>query len=159
MSAPTKLMLPTPKMLGQQLVGSARIDKPLALSLPAVKGVDGAALAAEAQVGYFLYRMGPAGEELWNEATQAWQANPGEDALGQGVAPVLMSNTGDSGWTAALNPTTLLDATGAPRFTTAPPTQYFMRVLVSVGNPATTSRKCPDRTARLRHWRSTLVRV
>lgn len=136
MSAPTVLMLPAPKMTGQTLAGSTRIDQPLVLSLAAVKGPDGAALAADARVGYFLYRLGDQGEELWNDAAQAWASNPGDEALGQTVVPLPMAPAGVAGWTASLNPTTLQDASGAPRFCTTPPTQYFIRALVTVGNPA-----------------------
>ena len=137
MSAITKLSVPAPKIAGQQLAGNTRIDKALTLSLVEVKGSDGSALTGDVQAGYFLYRIGPAGEELWNDATRTWQTNPGEDALGNTLAATHMSNLGTAGWVATLNPSTLLDASGVPRFTTLPPTQYFIRVLVTAGQPAT----------------------
>ena len=140
MNAPAKLTLPAPKLVGLALAGvagSTRIDKALQISLPLVKGADGLALPAEAKVGYFLYRLNDQGEQLWNEAALAWQANPGEDALGVSVMPVVMSNVGAAGWQASLNPPALTDASGAPRFTTTPPTQYFVRVLIKVGQATT----------------------
>lgn len=137
MSAPTVLKVPVPKMAGQQMAGNTRIDKALALTVAEVKGADGATLTGDVQAGYFLYRIGPVGEDLWNDVTQTWQANPGEDALGKTLAAVLMTNLGAAGWSASLNPATLFEASGTPRFSTRPPTQYFIRVLLTVGQPIT----------------------
>lgn len=133
-TAPAALTVPAPTLTGVKFAGGTRFDKPLALDLGPVQGPDGAALDGGARVAYFLYRVNAAGEFIWNNAAQAWQTNPGEDALGHSISPTPMSPAAP-GWTATLNAGTLRDATGAPRFTVAPPTQYFIRVLVTAGDP------------------------
>ena len=58
--------------------GPPQLEQPVEVRLPAIRYSDGAeALEADAEkVGAYVYRLGPGGEELWNETEQRWTEVP-----------------------------------------------------------------------------------
>jgi hypothetical protein len=75
----TPLDLPVPQ-LSWKPAGAPQIEQPVELRLPAIVYPDGVeALEADAQqVGAYVYRLGAAGEEFWNEAEQRWAQAPSD---------------------------------------------------------------------------------
>jgi hypothetical protein len=69
----TPLTVPPPE-LSWKPPGPPQIEQPVELKLPALRFEDGieAAEADMQKVGAYVYRYGPAGEELWNETEQRW---------------------------------------------------------------------------------------
>ena len=81
------LALPVPELAWKPPGGAPQIQQPVDLRLPALVFPDGAeASEADAQiVGAYVYRLGVAGEELWNETEKRWTEVPAEP----GAAPPL----------------------------------------------------------------------
>ena len=114
------LELPVPALAWAPPGGAPQIEQPVALKLPAIVFPDGAeATEADAQkVGAFVYRQSSAGEEIWNEAEQAWTHVPAE--LGA-LAPVAFSyKAGDPfPWQGMLVAIGMKDKDGQDRFAPA----------------------------------------
>ena len=74
------LGVPVPELAWKPPGGAPQIAQPVDLKLPALQFPDGAeATEADAQiVGAYVYRLGVAGEELWNETEQRWTEVPAE---------------------------------------------------------------------------------
>jgi len=62
--------------------GAPQIEQPVEVKLPAIHFEDGIEAAdADAQkVGAYVYRLGSAGEEFWNETEQRWAGVPADPA-------------------------------------------------------------------------------
>lgn len=74
------LGVPVPELAWKPPGGAPQIQQPVDLRLPALQFPDGAeATEADAQiVGAYVYRLGVAGEELWNETEKRWTEVPAE---------------------------------------------------------------------------------
>lgn len=86
------LALPVPQVSWK--TGAApELEQPVQVGLAAVLYPDGAALTPEsglAKLGVFVYRIAGAGEEIWNEGEQAWQAAPGDLASLAALQPLAL---------------------------------------------------------------------
>lgn len=136
-TAAKPLEVKPPQLAGVKLGADTRIDRPLGIGLAPMKLPTGEPLPAAAQVGAFLYRSGPQGEQVWNAAAGAWVADPGDEALAGTLAPLPLTASGDAAlpWKATLNPALQVDASGAPQFAIAEGDagpRYFARVLVTL---------------------------
>lgn len=74
------LGVPVPELAWKPPGGAPQLQQPVDLKLPVLLFPDGAeATEADAQiVGAYVYRLGVAGEELWNETEQRWTEVPAE---------------------------------------------------------------------------------
>lgn len=74
------LGVPVPELAWKPPGGAPQIQQPVDLKLPSLAFPDGAeATEAEAEiVGAYVYRLGVAGEELWNETEKRWAEVPVE---------------------------------------------------------------------------------
>lgn len=110
------LTLPAPELPP----GAPQIEQPLELKLPAIVFDDGIeATDAEAQnVGTHVYRIGPGGEELWNETERRWAEVP-DDLDGLPPLPLTYKAGDPFPWQGMLVAIGQKDKDGNPRFEVA----------------------------------------
>jgi hypothetical protein len=110
------LSLPTPEMSWTP-PGSPHIEQPVEVRLPVIRYADGIeALEADAQkIGAYIYRLGSAGEQIWDETEQRWADIPADPAA---LPPVpLIYKAGDAlPWQGMLIAIGQKDKDGNPRF-------------------------------------------
>ena len=125
MNAATVLAVPAPTLQFDPAGSSAQIEKPVNLRLAPLVHADGqpATKAQLLKVAAFVFRSASAGggEELWNEAAQAWQPSTTDLAALDALTPLALAfKEGDAQpWQGVLVASGQKDGTGAPRYATA----------------------------------------
>jgi hypothetical protein len=110
------LALPAPA-LSWQPAGPPQLEQPVEVKLQAIRFEDGIeATDADAQkVGAYVYRYGPGGEQLWNEAEQRW-GGPGADLSMLQPVPLVYKAGDPLPWQGTLIAIGMKDKDGNPRF-------------------------------------------
>jgi hypothetical protein len=117
------LDVPIPQFLTDPPGGTPELEKPLQLRIGRVRYPDGSDVAANdvRKLGVFVYRAAGAGDEIWNESEQRWQAAPASEADLAPLTPVpLGAKAGDPlPWQGVLVAIGQKDKAGADRFASA----------------------------------------
>jgi hypothetical protein len=123
MSPVTTLTVPVPQIVLDPPAGPPQLEKPVTVSLGAVRYPDATTLGQDDMraIGVFVFRGTPGSEEVWDEGTKTWKSTPINAASLAALTPVPMMPVGGGppDWTGILIAAGQKDASGADRFLAA----------------------------------------
>lgn len=117
------LSVPIPTVAWPAPSPEPELESPVQLGLTDVTYPDGSTVVPDQvlKMGAFVYRLSGAGEEIWNEADQEWQAVPADMSALAGLSPLPLTFKANDPrpWQGVLVAAGQKDKLGADRYTKA----------------------------------------